>query len=43
MKKIMYATITLFIGILIVVIVIAEQKSVRTVKYENGVVVETKK
>lgn len=43
MKNIMYATIALFIGILIVVIVIAHQTPVRTVTYENGMVVETKK
>lgn len=43
MKKIMYATIALFLAILLVVIIIAEQNPVRTVKYENGVVVETKK
>lgn len=39
----MYATIALFIIILIVVIIIAEQNPVRTVKYEHGTVVEEKK
>lgn len=43
MKKIIYATIALFVGILIVVIIIAEQRPVRTVKYENGVVSESTK
>lgn len=43
MKKIIYATIALFILILIVVIIIAEQNPVRTVKYEYGTVIEEKK
>lgn len=43
MKRIMYGTIALFVGILIVTMIIAEQHPVRTVKYENGVVSEEQK
>lgn len=43
MKKAMYATIALFVLIMIVVIIVAEQHPVRLVKYQNGAVVETKK
>ncbi len=43
MKKAMYATIALFVLIMIIVIIVAEQHPVRLVKYQNGAVVETKK
>jgi hypothetical protein len=42
MKKIIYGTIALFIAILIIVIIVAEQHPVQLVKYENGEVVKTK-
>lgn len=40
MKKVIYATIILFVVILIVVMVIASMHDVVLVEYENGVVVE---
>jgi hypothetical protein len=43
MKKAMYATIALFVLIMIAVIIVAEQHPVRLVKYQNGAVVESKK
>lgn len=43
MKKIIYGTIVLFVGILIITFFIAEQKPVRSVKYENGRIIETSK
>ncbi len=43
MKRVMYGTIALFVGILIIVMIVAERNPVRTVKYENGSVVEDKK
>ncbi|MDZ7291572.1 MAG: hypothetical protein ONB44_16560 [candidate division KSB1 bacterium] len=43
MKKLMYGTIALFVIILIVVMIIAEQHPVRTVKYQNGEIVESTK
>ncbi len=43
MKKIMYATIILFIGILILVIIVASLTPVKTVTYRNGVIAEEKK
>lgn len=42
MKKIIYATIALFVAILIIVIVVAKQHPVQLVKYENGAVVKSK-
>jgi hypothetical protein len=43
MKKWMYATIAIFVIIMIIVIVAAEQHPVRMVKYENGRIVEDTK
>ncbi len=43
MKKVIYGTIALFVGILILTMIIAEQHPVRTVKYEKGVISETSK
>ena len=43
MKFNMYATIAIFIGIIVVTWIIAAQHPVRTVKYENGTVIEDKK
>ena len=43
MKRVIYATIALFVGILIIVLIVAERNPVQPVKYENGVVVEDKK
>jgi hypothetical protein len=40
MKKAIYATIAIFVGILIITGVIAERTPVREVKYENGQVLE---
>jgi hypothetical protein len=42
MKKIVYGTIALFVAILIITAIIAQQHPVRMVKYENGRVSETK-
>ncbi len=42
MKKIMYATIVLFLAILVLVIIVASFTPVRTVTYHNGVIMEEK-
>jgi hypothetical protein len=38
-KKIIYGTLVLFLGILVAVIIVASRHPVQMVKYENGVVV----
>ncbi len=43
MKKIIYGTIALFVGILIITFFIAEQHPVHEVKYEKGVISEKNK
>ena len=40
MKKIIYGTILLFVAILIVLVIVAINTPVQTVKYENGAVIE---
>ena len=39
-KKIIYATILLFVIIMVVVMIVASMTPVKTVKYENGAVIE---
>ena len=40
LKKVIYGTIILFIVIMITVIILAVNTPIKTVKYENGVVIE---
>lgn len=40
MKRAMYGTIVLFVVIILVVIVLALMNPVRTVRYEDGVIIE---
>jgi hypothetical protein len=43
MKKAIYGTLALFIGILIFVAILAENRPIHEVKYENGQVVPKNK
>ena len=40
MKKVIYATIVIFVGILICMAIIAERTPIHEVKYERGIVVK---
>jgi hypothetical protein len=43
MKKVVYGTIAIFVAIMLLTIIVAQQTPVRTVTYQNGVIEETAK